>query len=378
MANPPSQPDPDRWAADRALVGDPRGRGSRLAPKNRFDRLSLHVLPDERDRQLLDSPEGVQVATQVIDDDTREILNRVDSPDLPFHWTVNPYRGCEHGCIYCYARPGHEYLGLNAGLDFETKIHAKRTAPELLRKALTRDAWQGEPIVLSGVTDPYQPIERELQITRACLTVISDLRQPVSFVTKNKLILRDLDLIAPMAERRLVNVYISLTSLDNTLSSRMEPRASNPKSRLQAIRELSNAGVPVGVMTAPIIPGLNDREIPALLQAAGEAGARTAAFVTLRLPLGVADLFQEWLVRHYPDRAEHVLSLIRQCRGGALNDARSFSRMRGEGPIAEQIAQTHKLFRKRFALTDPMRDFDREAFARAKASRAGVQRSLFE
>ncbi len=359
------------------MVGDARGRGSRLTPKSRFDRLSLQVLPDERDRQHALSPCGVQVPTAIIDDDTREILNRVDSPDLPFSWTINPYRGCEHGCIYCYARPGHEYLGLSAGLDFETKIHAKRRAPELLRRALTRDSWQGEPIVMSGVTDPYQPIERDLEITRGCLEVISELRQPVSILTKNKLLLRDLDLLAPMAERSLVHVYVSLTSLDNELASRMEPRASSPRSRLETVRELRNAGVPVGVMTAPIIPALNDHEIPALLEAAADAGARTAAFVTLRLPMGVAELFQEWLERHYPDRAEHVLSLIRQCRGGELNDARSFTRMRGEGPIAEQIAQTHKLFRKRFGLDGSLPAFDREAFGVARQQRPGVQRGLF-
>ena len=320
----------------------------------------------------------MQVRTEIIEDDTREILNRVDSPDLPFHWTVNPYRGCEHGCIYCYARPGHEFLGLSAGLDFETKIHAKRKAPRLLRKALTRDNWQGEPIMMSGVTDPYQPIERELEITRGCLDVMSELRQPVSIITKNKLVVRDLDLLAPMAERKLISAFISLTSLDNELSSRMEPRASSPASRLEAISELASAGVPVGVMTAPIIPGLNDREIPALLEAAKEAGAQTAAFITLRLPMGVTELFQEWLHRHYPDRASHVLSLVRQCRGGELDDPRSYMRMKGQGPIAEQIAQTHKLFRKRLGLTEPLRSFDREAFARAKADRAGVQRALFE
>lgn len=372
-------PDPaDPWSPSRPILGDVRGRGSALNPSSRFDRLRLHVLSDHREHVRREHPEGVQVRTCTIDDNTREILNRVDSPDLPFRWTLNPYRGCEHGCAYCYARPGHEFLGLSAGIDFETIIHAKRRAPELLRSALLRDSWQGEPIMLSGVTDPYQPIERDLAITRACLEVAREFDQPVSIVTKSALITRDLDILADMARRSIVHVYISLTSLDNTLSARMEPRASSPIARLRAITDLADARVPVAVMTAPIIPGLNDREIPALLASAAQAGATSAAYILLRLPLGVKDVFLEWLTRVLPDRASHVQSLIRQCRDGGLNDPRAFTRFRGEGPIADQIRSTHALFKKRTGLDAPMPPFDLNAFALAKRDRAGVQRALFD
>ncbi len=327
-----------------------RGRGAGLNPPSRFDRVSLSIDGEALDARHDENPDGPRLATQLIEDATRTVLNRVDSPDLPFAWTLNPYRGCEHGCVYCYARPGHEYLGLSCGIDFETKIHVKRRAPELLRKAITRQGWCGEPIVMSGVTDPYQPIERELKITRACLEVMHELGQPVSIITKNKMIVRDLDLLGEMASRGKAHANISITTLDNDLAHKMEPRASSPRDRLEAIRRLSAAGVPTRVMVAPVIPAINDREIPAILKAAADAGATGAGTVLLRLPYQLKELFLEWLARHYPDRAAHVESLISQSRGGKLYDARPGVRGRGEGPIAEQIRQSYRVFVKRHGL----------------------------
>ncbi len=368
----------DEFGGLRHPGGTPRGRGSHIRPDNRFDRFHLRVLDEHREEVRCEHGEGVRVPTRVIEDRTRSILNRVDVPDLPFHWTINPYRGCEHGCVYCYARPGHEHLGLSAGLDFETVIHAKRDAPALLARALAKEGWIGEQIVMSGVTDPYQPIERRLRITRGCLEVMDEYRQCVGIITKGRLVLRDLDILSSMASRRLVQVFVTLTTLDPALSARLEARASAPAVRLAMIRRLADAGVPVGVMTAPIIPGINDREIPALLEAARDAGARSAGFVLLRLPGSVEQVFREWLHRVFPDRAGHVLSLLRQCRGGSLNDPRLHHRFRGEGPIARQIAQTHRVFRERLGFSDRVVELDTDAFVRARRARAGVQRRLFE
>lgn len=302
------------------------------------------------DQEAAESPGGVQVATTIHDDHSRSIINAVDSPDISMKWTLNPYRGCEHGCIYCYARPGHEYLSLSCGVDFETRIFAKREAPKLLRDALSRPSWRGEPIAMSGVTDPYQPIERDLRITRACLEVMLEFRQPVFLITKNRLITRDLDLLRGFASWQGARAAISLTTLDPKLASRMEPRASSPRDRLRAISELSEAGIPVSVMTAPIIPGLTDHEIPALLQAAAGAGATSGSFVMLRLPHQIKALFLEWLQRHYPLKAARVEALLRDVRGGELYDASFGSRMRGTGAFAESIARTFKLFAARYHL----------------------------
>lgn len=342
MGNDPNTPLPPR--------GYVRGRGTSLNPSGRFDRLSLHVLPDHLDDLARDAPEGRQAPTIVAPDDSRTIINRVDSPDLAFNWTVNPYRGCEHGCIYCYARPGHEYFGLSSGLDFETRLFAKHDAPDLLRRELARDAWRGEPIVMSGVTDPYQPIERDLRITRRCLEVCRDSRQPVALITKNRLIERDVDLLADLARDRAAAAAISLTSLDPRLSSIMEPRASSPRDRLAAIRALADAGVPVTVMTSPIIPRINDHEIPALLRAAADAGATSAAYITVRLPFQIKDLFSDWLRRHFPDRADAVLSALRQMHGGSLYRSTFGVRQRGTGPIAEQVRSLHASFAAKFNL----------------------------
>ena len=353
---------PDHDHVDALSSGPARGRGSGLNPGNRFEAVRLHVLGDHLDDQLRDHPSGVQVRTQVFTDDTRSVVNKVESPDIPFAWSLNPYRGCEHGCIYCYARPGHEYLALSSGLDFETKIIAKPRAAELLRQFIARPAWKCEPIVLSGVTDPYQPIERDLRITRGCLEVCAAARQPLSLITKNHLITRDLDLLADMAAWNGVRVAISLTTLDPLLAAKMEPRASVPRDRLQTIRELTAARVPVAVMTAPMIPAINDHELPTLLEAAAEAGAQSAGLVLIKLPYQIKALFLEWLARHFPDRASHVESLIRQCRGGELYDSAFFNRQRGTGPVAANIRDTFALFARRHGLTRRLPPLNTAAF----------------
>lgn len=371
------EPDTDPALTDGLTDGPVRGRGAGLNPKSRFDDLRLHVLGEHLDEQARTHPSGVQVQTQVFDDDTRSVLNRVDVPDLPFRWTVNPYRGCEHGCVYCYARPGHEYFGLSCGLDFETRIFAKPRAASLLRDALARPVWEAEPIVMSGVTDPYQPIERHLGITRACLEVLADCRQPTSVITKSNLILRDLDLISELASHAAAHVAVSITSLDNGLAAALEPRASSPRHRIEAVRALSAAGVPVTVMAAPIIPGLNDRELPAILEAAAQAGARRAGWIMLRLPWQIKDLFLEWLQRHAPDRAAHVESLVRQTRGGNLYDADLNTRMRGTGAIADQIAQMFKVYCRRFGLDQEVAPLSAAAFRRPAWSGDEKQMGLF-
>ena len=283
------------------------------------------------------SAEEISPRTQLFEDKSKSILSHNDSPDVGFSVSINPYRGCEHGCIYCYARPTHEYLDLSAGEDFESKIFVKYKAPELLRAEISRKNYKVEPIAFSGVTDAWQPVERKLQITRKCLEVLHDFSHPVGFITKNHLIVRDIDLLAPMAERGLAGGMVTITTLDEDLRSRLEPRASSSQRRLEAIRKLREKGVPVGVMIAPVIPGLTDHEIPAMLQAAAEAGAQTAVYVLLRLPHGVKDLFQTWLSEHYPDRKEKVRSRIMDVRCGALNDSRFLIRGKGEGNFALHI-----------------------------------------
>ncbi len=359
---------------DALAQGKLRGRGAGLNPGNRFEPVRLHVLGQHLDEQATEHPDGVQVRTRVLPDKTKSFINPVDSPDLSMKWTVNPYRGCEHGCIYCYARPGHEYLGMSSGVDFETVIMAKHDAPTLLRRELARPSWKGEAITMSGVTDCYQPVERELKITRKCLEVMAECRQAVGIVTKSKLVLRDLDLLGKLHAHRAVGVAVSLTSLDNELASTMEPRASSPKERLRTIRELAAAGIPVTVMTAPIIPGINDREMPALLEAAAEAGATSAGWVMLRLPYQIKDLFLEWLTRHFPDRAAKVEGFIREMHGGELYDSRPFVRRRGEGPMAKQISGTFKVFAKRYGLLNSRSGINERAFRRPEI---GGQARLF-
>jgi DNA repair photolyase len=365
---------------DGLISGPVRGRGAGLNPGNRFETVRLHVVGDYLDEVAAEKPDGTQVVTRIYEDRSRSILNRVDSPDLPgMAWTLNPYRGCEHGCIYCYARPTHEYLGFSSGLDFETKIMAKREAPALLREALKSPKWDWRPISMSGVTDPYQPIEAKLGITRGCLEVLSEFGQEVGVITKNRLILRDLDIISDMAKRGLASAAVSLTTLDHDLAMKMEPRAASPKARLETIENLSSAGVYVTVMMAPIVPGLTDHEIPTLLKAAAEAGASGAGYVLLKLPYQIKDLFLEWLQRHFPDRAAHVESVVREARGGKLNDPRFHKRQKGEGERAKQIGQAFKVFKQRYGLSGHARE-GREDRPRA-ASRpppAGAQIPLFD
>ncbi|HZJ15763.1 MAG TPA: PA0069 family radical SAM protein, partial [Chthoniobacteraceae bacterium] len=291
-----------------------------------------------------------------------------------------PYRGCEHGCAYCFARPYHEYLGFSAGLDFESKIMVKMRAAQLLREALSKKSWKPQPIAMSGVTDVYQPIERRLGLTRACLAVCAEFRQPVAIITKNHLVTRDADLLGELAKFQAASVCISLTTLDGQLAKELEPRASTPRRRLAAIAELRAAGVPVQVLTAPIIPGLNDHEIPALLAAAAEAGAIDASYTILRLPLAVAPIFEQWLETHRPGHKDKVLGRIRELRGGQLNDPRFGSRMRGEGSLAAEIKAFFDMARRKAGLASRKRVMER---AVAQLSTAAfrvptAQMSLFE
>ncbi len=320
-----------------------RGRGSSWNPPNRFDRLHL-------DRERWTDPDDPGPETVFLVDASRTILARNQSPDVGFDVGINPYRGCAHGCSYCYARPTHEYLGLSAGLDFETKILVKREAPELLRQALTSPRWKPEPIMLSGNTDAYQPAERRLRITRRCLEVLEEVRNPVAITTKSYLVTRDSDLLASMAEWRGAAVAVSITTLRNDVQRAMEPRASTPGRRLGAIRVLADSGIPVGVMVAPVVPGLTDHELPAILEAAADAGATFASYIMLRLPHGVKDIFCEWLGQHFPERRGKVLSRLRSLRAGKLYDARFESRGRGEGPFADQVRGLFRVTRERLGL----------------------------
>jgi DNA repair photolyase len=304
--------------------------------------------------------------TEYLPDRSRSIVTENDSPDVPFRYSINPYKGCSHGCSYCYARPTHEYLGLNAGLDFETKIFVKEDAPALFREFLSRDRWQPEPIAFSGNTDCYQPAERRFRLTRQCLEVAEEFQQPIGIVTKNALILRDLDVLSRLAAQDLVHVSLSLTTLDAALVRSMEPRTSTPAARLRAITALRAAGVPVRVLAAPIIPGLNDTEIPAILDAARAAGAQHAGFTLLRLPLTVAPVFLEWLARAQPGRAEKIEHRLRGMRQGKLNSVEFGQRMTGSGAIAQQIAGLFHLFARKHGLDRDLPPYDCTRFRRPK------------
>lgn len=343
-----------------------RGRGATQNPANRFER--CHVAPDPEEEGTGESP-----VTTFLRDVSQSIVTSNSSPDVGFDRSLNPYRGCEHGCAYCYARPTHEYLGFSAGLDFETRIMVKEKAPELLRAELSKPRWKPGVLVMSGVTDPYQPVERRLGITRGCLKVLAECRNPVAIVTKNHLVTRDCDLLAELSTHQAAAVFVSLTTLDRSLARAMEPRTASPDHRLDAIRRLSAAGVPVGVMTAPIVPGLTDHEIPCLLEAAAQAGANFAGYTVLRLPHAVAPLFAEWLECHVPAKKEWVLSRIRQIREGGLNDARFGSRMRGEGIYAQQIRDLFRIGRRRSGLERSAPELSAAAFRRPR----GRQMELF-
>jgi DNA repair photolyase len=305
-----------------------RGRGALSNPSGRFAVSSSERLPEE---------EPEKIATTLRQDATRTILARNRSPDVPFTQSLNPYRGCEHGCIYCFARQTHAYLDLSPGQDFETQIFYKPKARELLEQELARPGYEVSPIALGMNTDAYQPAEKTLELTRGILELMLEVGHPVSLITKSALVLRDLDLLQALAAQNLVHAIVSLTTLDDELKRRMEPRTAGPAQRLSVVRELAAAGVPTGVIVAPLIPALNDHELERMLEAAAGAGARFAGYVLLRLPHELRPLFVEWLRSHYPDRAEHVLSLLRQMRGGRLNDPNFHSRQVGEGPFAALI-----------------------------------------
>jgi DNA repair photolyase len=321
-----------------------RGRGTAVDPANRFERLAVELDPEESASLPHDRE------TRYLRDASRSILTRNDSPDVGFEWSLNPYRGCVHGCSYCYSRPSHEYLGFSPGLDFESRIMVKEEAPVLLRKELSRPRWRPTPLALSAITDAYQPAERKLQLTRRCLEVLEACGHPVAVITKSRLVTRDVDLLASLAAREAAHVTLSVTTLDRRLQRALEPRASPPEHRLEAIRTLAGAGIPVAVNVAPIIPGLTDHEIPSILEAAAEAGATSAGRVLLRLPWGVKELFEEWLRSHVPDRADKVLNRIRETRGGKLNDPRFGTRMKGEGVFARQIDELFRVSARRFGL----------------------------
>jgi DNA repair photolyase len=320
-----------------------RGRGASWSPANRFEKLHVDVTDVDAVDVGAETEERPRRATQYFRDGTRTIITRNKSPDVGFETSLNPYRGCEHGCIYCYARPTHEYLGFSAGLDFESKIMVKTNAAELLRAELESPRWQPQTLVLSGVTDPYQPVERKLRITRGCLDVLARFRNPVAIITKNHLVTRDIDLLRELAACNAAAVNISVTSLDRNLQRVLEPRTTSPQGRLDAIAQLRAANIPVGVMVAPIIPGLTDHEVPNILEACAKAGAQFAGYTIIRLPWAVAPLFQHWLEEHFADRKEKVLGRIRDLRGNRLNDSKWHARMTGEGIFAEQIASLFKI-----------------------------------
>lgn len=328
------------------------------------------ALPESAD-EVLELP---PLATKVAPDVSRTVISYNESPDLPFDRSINPYRGCEHGCVYCFARPTHAYLGLSPGLDFETKLFAKYDAAALLGRELTKRGYRAAPMGLGTNTDPYQPIERRLGLTRAVIATLARFNHPLAIVTKSALICRDIDLLAPMAEKGLVQAMISVTTLDPELARKLEPRAPTPERRLEAIAKLAAAGIPTGVMAAPMIPALNDAEMETILAAAKAKGASLASYSMLRLPLEVKELMAEWLAEHAPLKAEHVLSLVRQSRGGKLNDPTFGRRMRGTGPYADLLRQRFKLAIQRLGLNRRSLDLRRDLFAVPPIARAGEAR----
>jgi DNA repair photolyase len=347
-----------------------KGRGAAQNPTNRFEKIHLEHDPDTE----TDEDGARPLRTEFYHDATQTFITRNNSPDVGFETSINPYRGCEHGCIYCFARPTHEYLGFSAGLDFESKIMVKLDGPELLRRELSSPKWKPQTIVMSGVTDCYQPIERKLELTRRCLAVLAEFRNPVAIITKNHLVTRDIDLLAELARYNATIVNVSITTLDPTLTPKLEPRASLPQFRLDAVRQLSKAGVPVNVMVAPVIPCITDHEMPNILEAAAEAGAVSAAFVPVRLPWAVAGLFENWVERHFPDRKEKVLNRIRSTRGGKLNDPNFGSRMIAQGIFGEQMEKMFEVGCRKAGLPKRKVELSTAAFRRP----AGPQLALFD
>lgn len=337
-----------------------KGRGSASNPTSRFERMAYEPDPDFAE----DAADRPGPPTEIFRDASRSIITENDSPDIRYPKTLNPYKGCEHGCIYCYARPYHEYLGLSAGLDFESKLFAKPDAAALLRGELARPRYTPEPLALSGATDPYQPAEKKLRITRQCLELLAECRHPVCIITKSTLVLRDADLLEQLAGESAAIVTLSLTTLDASLQRTLEPRAPTPRARLDAMAELTGRGIPVGVNVSPIIPGLTDHEIPRILEAAAEAGASRAARAIIRLPHGVKELFADWLERVAPLRKDRVLSQLRAMHGGRLYDSRWGKRLSGEGPKARQIADLFALHARRHGLDGDMMPLSNSSFRR--------------
>jgi len=342
-------------------------RGAVENPPNRFEKIVLEPDAD------WNPEEDVLPRTQFLVDHSRTAIAYNDSPDIPFRASLNPYRGCEHGCIYCYARPTHEYLGFSSGLDFESKIMVKQNAPELLRAELSAKKWQPQVIAMSGVTDCYQPVERKLKLTRRCLEVLAEFRNPVGIITKNFLVTRDIDVLTELAKYQCVSVCLSVTTLNNDLRNVMEPRTSPPQARLNAISKLAEAKIPVSVNVAPIIPALTDHEIPAILKAAREAGATSAGMTVMRLPHANAELFENWIKTHFPDRADKVLNRIKAMRGGKLYDAQWGKRFVGEGIFSEQITQMFDVARRKAGFKDEFAPLSTASFRRPE----GAQLSLF-
>ena len=335
-----------------------KGRGASFNPPNRFERLHLELIEQEWEDERT-------VKTEFFLDTSRSILAKNDSPDLNFTYSINPYRGCEHGCIYCYARPSHEYLGFSAGTDFESKILVKPEAPQLLEETFSRKSWKPQVIAFSGNTDPYQPIERKLQLTRRCLEIFLKYRNPIEIITKNFLITRDIDILQQLASLDLVHVLISITTLNPELVHVMEPRTSTPEKRLEALKLLANSRIPVGVNAAPIIPGLNDEELPTILREAASRGATTAGYILVRLPGPVKPLFLYWLQRKLPERKLKIINRLQDVRAGKLSDSRFGTRMRGEGRIAESIEDLFHLMCKRYHLNEKRIELSTEHFTRA-------------
>lgn len=333
-----------------------RGRGTDINPPNRFEKLHIEETEDLYDERDYEPGSERKIETVFYKDHSKSAIAKNNSPDIPFDYSFNPYRGCEHGCVYCYARPTHEYLGFSSGTDFETKIMVKEQGPELLRKTFRKKSYEPKLIIISGDTDPYQPIERKLKITRAALKVCLEFRNPVAVITKNSLILRDIDILSEMAKLDLVLTTLSITTLNKELASKMEPRTATPERRLYAIEKLSEAGVPVNVNLAPIIPGLNDEEIPEILKQTAQRGAISAAYILLRLPYSIKDLFINWLEREFPDRKEKILNKIREMRGGKLNVADFGKRFKGLGEQANTIRELFYINCRKYHLNE--RDFD--------------------
>lgn len=343
-----------------------KGRGATFSPENRFAHATREAFDDGWKQENLDEQDDVPIPlkTTVAIQQARTIISRNNSPDIGFSQSINPYQGCEHGCIYCFARPTHAYLDLSPGLDFETKLFAKPEAPELLRQEFSKKNYKAAPIVIGVNTDAYQPIEREWKITRQLLEVCEEFNHPVELITKSSLIERDIDILARLAEKNLTRVFISITSLDKVLARQMEPRAATPFRRLQAVERLSSANVPVGVLVAPIMPMLNDKDIEAILSASYSAGARQANYVVLRLPHELKELFREWLQQHYPLRAEHIMSVIMQMRGGKEYEAEFGTRMRGTGPFAQFLSDRFSIICKRLGMNKEKTELNTHLFRR--------------